>query len=314
MLSTSLRQALMIDMVGEKQDLGNAIALNSSMVNGARLLGPTIAGILISATGEGVCFLINALSYIFVIVSLFMMNLKPHERTVRTKNIFHELHEGFSYSFGFTPIASIILLLALVSLVGMPYTVLMPVFAKNILHGGSHTFGFLMGGVGIGALAGALGLASRKSVLGLGKIIPASAAVFGAGLIVFSFSRSIPLSICLMPIVGFGMMLQMASSNTILQTIVDDNKRGRVMSLYTMAFMGTVPFGSLLAGSLASAIGAPNTIRIGGVLCIAGALIFTRKLDEMRKLVHPIYVKLGIIPEVAEGIQSATELAVPPEQ
>jgi MFS family permease len=197
---------------------------------------------------------------------------------------------------------------------GMPYTVLVPVFAKTILHGGSHTFGFLMGASGIGALAGAFYMASRKNVLGLGKLLPVFAAVFGFGLITFSLSNIFWLSMILMLITGFGMLMQMTSSNTILQTIVDDDKRGRVMSFYLMAFMGTAPFGSLLAGFLASKVGAPNTLIIGGVACILGALIFARKLPELKKLVHPIYVRLGIIPEVASGIQTATELTSPPEE
>lgn len=198
---------------------------------------------------------------------------------------------------------------------GMPYTILMPVFAKEILHGGSHTFGFLMGASGLGALIGALYLASRKSVLGMGKIIPLAAGIFGFGLITFSLSRFFLLSLTLMIITGLGMMLEMASSNTLLQTIVDDDKRGRVMSFYTMAFMGTAPFGSILAGGLANIIGTPNTILVGGISCILGALIFARKLPELRKMIRPIYVRLGFIaPEVSSGIQTATELTVPPEE
>jgi MFS family permease len=301
-------------MVENKDDLGNAIALNSSMVNGARLLGPSVAGILIAFTGEGICFLINGLSYLFVIASLLFMKVKIHHKKKKEAAVLQELKEGFSYTFGFAPIKYIIMLLALVSLMGMPYSVLMPVFAKEILHGDSHTFGFLMGASGLGALSGALYLASRKSVLGLGKVIPLAAGIFGIGLISFALSRYLPLSFLLMIVTGLGMMLQMATSNTILQTIVEDNKRGRVMSFYTMAFMGTAPFGSFLAGSLAKIIGAPNTLIAGGVCCIIGALLFARKLPEIRKLVHPIYVKLGVIPrEVSSGIQSATELTVPPE-
>ena len=308
------RQSFVVEMIEKKEDLGNAIALNSSMVNGARLLGPSIAGILIAFTGEGICFLLNGLSYFFVIVSLLFMKISP--RTINTQNtrVLKELKEGFSYTFGFAPIKYIILLLGLVSLMGMPYTLLMPVFAKEILHGGSHTFGFLMGASGLGALIGALYLASRKNVLGLGRIIPMAAGIFGLGLITFSLSRFFLLSLVLMVIIGLGMMLQMASSNTILQTIVDDDKRGRVMSFYTMAFMGTAPFGSFLAGGLASSLGAPITLIIGGVSCIIGAFIFTYKLPELKNAVHPIYVKLGIISEVSIGIQTVTELTVPPEE
>jgi MFS family permease len=308
------RHSFVVDMIEKREDLGNAIALNSSMVNGARLLGPSIGGILIAATGEGICFLINGLSYLFVIVSLLMM--KVNRRKVKSQNshVLQGLKEGFSYTFGFAPMRAIILLFGLVSLMGMPYTLLMPVFAKEILHGGSHTFGFLMGASGTGALIAALYLASRKSVLGLCKIISLSTAVFGLGLVAFSLSRFFLLSLILMLIVGLGMMLQMASSNTILQTLVDDDKRGRVMSFYTMAFMGTAPFGSLLAGGVASRFGAPNTLIIGGIFCILGAIVFANKLPELRKIVRPIYVKLGIIPEMASGIRTATELTVPPEE
>jgi MFS family permease len=308
------RQSFVVEMIENREDLGNAIALNSSMVNSARLLGPSIAGVLIAATSEGICFLLNGLSYLFVIVSLLMMKVTPRKIKTLDTQVLQGLKEGFSYAFGSAPIRSIILLLGLVSLMGMPYTVLMPVFAKEILHGDSHTFGFLMGASGIGALAGALYLASRKSVLGLGKIIPLSAAIFGFGLIAFSLSRLFLLSLILMLITGLGMIMQMAASNTIIQTIVDDDKRGRVMSFYMMAFIGTAPFGSLLAGGLASSLGAPNTLIIGGASCILGAVIFARRLPDLRKMVHPIYVRLGIIPEVASGIQTATELTIPPEK
>jgi MFS family permease len=304
------RQAFVIEMVEKSEDLGNAIALNSSMVNGARLLGPSIAGVLIASTGEGMCFLLNGLSYIFVVASLILMKVKPRSRESKKVNVLNALKEGFSYTFGFAPIKSIILLLALISLMGMPYAVLMPVFAKEVLHGGSHTFGFLMGASGVGALMGAVYLASRRTVLGLGKIIPISAGMFGLGLIAFSLSRFFLLSLILMIVTGLGMMLQMASSNTIIQTIVDDDKRGRVMSIYAMAFMGTAPFGSFLAGSLATFLGAPNTLLIGGIFCFSGAIVFARKLPGLRKLVRPIYVRMGIISEVAKGIQSSTGLSV----
>jgi MFS family permease len=308
------RQSFVIDMIEKKEDLGNAIALNSSMVNSARLLGPSIAGILISITGEGVCFLINGFSYVFVITFLLMMRITPRKRTVQNTNVLQNFKEGFRYTFGFIPIRYIILLLALVSLMGMPYTVLMPVFAKTILHGGPHTFGFMMGATGIGALIGAVYMASRKNVAGLEKFIPWFAAIFGFGLITFSLSRNFILSLFLLLITGFGMLMQMTSSNTILQTIVDDDKRGRVMSFYTMAFMGTAPFGSLLAGSLASKVGAPNTLLIGGIACILGGLIFLRKLPEIKKSIRPIYIRLGILHEVTAGIETVTLLTLPPEE
>jgi len=280
------RQSFLVEMIVKKEDLGNAIALNSSMVNGARLLGPSIAGILIATAGEGVCFLINALSYFFVIGSLMLMKVTPKGIKPIQKSVFKEFKEGFSYTFGFVTIKYVILLLALVSFMGMPYAVLMPVFAKEIFHGGPHTFGFLIGASGLGALMGALYLASRKNIAGFDKIIPLAAGIFGAGLILFSFSRNFVFSLVLMVITGLGMMMQMASSNTLLQTIVDDDKRGRVMSFYAMAFMGTAPFGSLMAGGLAKIIGAPYTLLIGGISCVLGALVFTRKLPEIAKTIH----------------------------
>ena len=280
------RQSFVIQMVEKKEDLSNAIALNSSMVNGARLLGPSVAGMLIAVTGEGICFMLNAISYLFVIWSLMLMKITPTDSKHARKSVFRELKEGISYTFGFAPIRYIILLLALVSLVGMPYTVLMPIFAKEIIHGGAHTFGFLMGASGLGALIGAFYLASRRNDKGLEKIIPLSAGVFGIGLIMFSFSHVFVLSLILMVITGLGMMLQMASSNTMLQSIVDDSMRGRVMSFFTMAIMGTAPFGSLLAGSSAKLIGAPNTVLIGGISCILGAMVFSIKLPEIIKVLR----------------------------
>ena len=282
---TPARQSFVIQLVEKREDLGNAIALNSSMVNGARLLGPSIAGVLIALTGEGICFLINGVSYLFVIASLLMMKVAPHEPRKKDIHVIKELKEGVSYALGFAPIKNIIFLLALVSLMGMSYTVLMPVFAKEVLHGNSHTFGFLMGASGLGALTGALYLASRKSIVGLCNIIPLASGIFGLALIALSFSRFQGFSMALMVIVGLGMMMQMASSNTILQTIVDDDKRGRIMSFYTMAFMGTAPFGSFIAGTLAKYLGTPNTILFGGLICIGGAVVFSLRLPELRKMI-----------------------------
>jgi MFS family permease len=228
--------------------------------------------------------------------------------------VWQELKEGWEYVAGFVPIRSILLLLALVSLVGMPYTVLMPIFAADILHGGPHTLGFLMGASGVGALAGALMLAARKSVLGLGRVMAMAAALFGAGLIAFAFSRNLALSLALMLVTGGAMMTQMAASNTILQTIVEEDKRGRVMSFYSMAFLGMAPFGSLLAGGLAARIGAPDTLLISGAICIVGAGWFAAHLPELRQHVRPVYVRLGIISEIASGIQNASVLRTPPEE
>jgi MFS family permease len=271
------RQSFVIELVEKKEDLGNAIALNSSMVNGARLLGPSIAGIIIATVGEGVCFFINAVSYLFVIFSL--MKIKVHNKRTnnhKRKHLLKELREGLSYTFGFAPIRSVILLLALVSLMGIPYAILMPVFVKQVLHGGSHVFGFLMGASGFGALIGAIYLAARKNVIGLEHVIPFSAIAFGGGLIIFSMCRVYLMSILLMVIIGLSMMLQMAGSNTILQTIVDDDKRGRVMSFYTMAFMGTAPFGSLMAGGFADILGVSHTLTLCGFVCVISACIFLK--------------------------------------
>jgi MFS family permease len=302
------RHSFVYDMVGNREDLGNAIALNSLMFNGARLIGPSVAGLLLAVTSEGICFLINALSYIFVVASLLMMNVKIQKQNARGSHIWKELREGLDYAFGFAPIRHLLLLLTVVSLTGMSYQVLMPVFAKDILEGGSQTYGFLMGSAGLGALAGAVFLASRTTVLRLGRLVPASTLLFGTGLILLSFSRIFAASLILMSMIGAGSMLQAASSNTILQTITDDDKRGRVMSFYTMAVMGTAPFGSLMSGALARAIGTPTTVLIFGIITIISALFFLRKLPELRKLVRPIYVRLGIIPEVAEGIQKSEEV------
>lgn len=291
------RQSFVVKMVNDKADLSNAIALNSSMVNGAKLLGPSIAGILIATVGEGYCFLINAISYVFVILSLLLMKIGPIEKRLRKTNLFSDLKDGFSYAFGFIPICYIILLLALVSIMSMPYLVLMPVIAKEMLHGTSLTYGFLMGASGAGALAGALYLASRKSVLGLGEIIPMATFILSIGIIGFAFSRNVYISIAFLVITGLGLMLQLASSNTIIQTIVAEDKRGRVMSIYTMAFMGTAPFGSFMAGSLAKLIGASFTLLIGGLVCMAGAVLFYLKLPEIRRNVRPIYISLGVIKE-----------------
>jgi MFS family permease len=305
------RQSFVIQMVEDRADLGNAIALNSSMMNAARLLGPSIAGVIIAAVGEGYCFLIDGFSYLAVIASLLAMRIVKVQQRSAKKAILQELKEGWSYVIHFVPIRSILLLLSLVSLVGMQYTVLMPIFAGQVLHGGPHTLGFLMGASGVGALAGAVFLATRKNVLGLGRMVPSAAAAFGTGLIALGLSRSLWLSFVIMLFVGGAMMTQTATSNTILQTIVEDDKRGRVMSFYSMAFLGMAPFGSLLAGGLAQRIGAPRTVVINGIICIAGAGWFASRFSTMRELVRPIYRTLGIIPEVATDIGGV--LQTPPE-
>jgi MFS family permease len=292
------RQTFLVEMVEDKRDLGNAIAMNSSMVNLARLVGPSLAGAVIALSGEGYCFLIDGLSYLAVIASLIAMRLKPAVIKRTSDSIITQLKEGWSYVSDFVPIRTILLLFALVSLMGWPFTVLMPIFAGTILHGGPHTLGFLMGAVGIGALISAISLAVRRTVLGLGKMIPISTAAFGLGLIIFGTSRLLWLSLLMMFVCGFGMMQQMAASNTIIQTIVEESKRGRVMSFYTVAFVGMASFGSLLAGALAHAIGAQRTVMLSGAFCLAGAAWFATRLRDIRKYLRPIYSSLGILPPV----------------
>jgi MFS family permease len=302
------RQSFLVEMVGGREDLANAIALNSSTFNAARLVGPSVAGVLIAAVGEGVVFLVNGLSYLAVLAALLAMRLPP--RAPRAGPLVparRHLGEGFAYVTRFAPIRAILLLLSLVSLAGAPYVVLMPVFAADVLHGDAHTLGFLTASIGVGALCGALLLASRRTVRGLGRYIVAAVATFGAALVAFSLSRSVWLSLLLAFLSGFSLMVHMASSNTIVQTIVDDDKRGRVMSFYAAAFQGTMPLGSLLAGSLAGLVGAPRTLRLGGVACLVGALAFARTLPAIRAQVRPIYARLGIPREVATGLEAATE-------
>lgn len=282
------RQTFVLEMVEKREDMSNAIALNSSLFNGARLIGPSIGGVLIAAVGEGMCFLLNGLSFLAVIFCLLAMRVTPPKIEAKETHILREMKDGFSYAFGFAPIRYLILLIALVSLVGMPYTVLMPVFAGEVLQGGAHTLGFLMAASGTGALIGTMYLAARRTAPGLGGIVTAAAAIFGGGLILFSFSRMVTLSIILMMVTGFGMIVQMASSNTILQTIVDDDKRGRIMSLYTMAFVGMAPFGSLLAGGIASSIGAPHTLLLGGACCIIASIFFAVKFRNLNYATNDI--------------------------
>ncbi len=290
-----IRQSFIVQMVDSREDLSNAIALNSSMVHGARLIGPTIAGILVAGVGEGICFAINSASYLAVIVALAAMRVKPLPPRLQHHDVLREFREGVRYAFDFKPIRSILLLLALISLMGMPYSVLIPVFASEVLHGNSHTYGFLMTAAGCGAFAGAFYLASRRSVLGLGMVIVRAAILFGIGISAFAVSTSFALSMLSLIVAGFGAMTLVASSNTIIQTIVDEDKRGRVMSFFTMAFIGMTPFGSLLAGALAGSIGAKETVLSGGICCLAGGLIFFRQLPLLRKIIRPIYIDKDII-------------------
>ena len=294
------RQAFMVKMVEDRRDLSNAIAINSSMVNVARLIGPSLAGILIAVTSEGWCFLIDGISYIAVIASLLMMRLHAPVMERRTTSTLTELKAGWTYVSEFVPVRTILLLFAVISLMGMPFVVLMPIFAARVLHGGPHTLGFLMGAMGVGALVSALSLAARKSVLGLVRMIPIAAAVFGLGLIGFGLSRVFWLSMIMVLIAGMGMMQGMAGSNTIIQTIVSEDKRGRVMSYYTMAFVGMAPFGSLLAGTLAHAVGAPWTVIANGSAVLLGAAWFATQLPAVRREIRPIYREMGILPPEEE--------------
>ncbi len=308
-LDLPLRQSFVVEMIENKEDLGNAIALNSSMVNAARLVGPAIGGVVISWAGEGWCFFLDGASFLAVLAALLRMTVRARPPKARhAGGAAAEMREGWDYTWGSRPMRSIIALLALVSLVGVPYTVLIPIYADRVLHGGPHTLGLLMTAIGAGALAGAVWLASRRSVLGLGAVIPWAAAVFGAGLVAFAFSKTLWLSLPLLMITGAGFMVQMASSNTIIQTIVDDDKRGRVMSFFMMAFLGTAPFGSLLAGSMADRYGAPETLVFGGVCCLLGAAWFATGLEDLRAAVRPIYRRLGILPDPAAAIAETNRL------
>jgi MFS family permease len=294
---TPARQAFVVEMVEDRRDLANAIALNSSMVNGSRILGPAIGGAVIATVGEAWCFTIDGVSYLFVIASLMAMHVRAAVTpAVPGSHILDELRAGFRYVAGSVPIRTALILLAIVSAMGMPYTVLMPVIAATILNGGPHTLGFLMAATGVGALAGALYLASRRSVVGLGRVTMVASLAFGGSLVAFSLSRSLWLSLAILPVVGGGFMVQMASTNTILQTIVDDRLRGRVMAFYTMAFLGTAPIGSLIAGVVADRLGAPATIAIGGLACVAAGTWFGLRLPQLRALIRPIYVERGILP------------------
>jgi MFS family permease len=281
---TPARQSFVIEMVASRDDLPNAIALNSSMVNAARLIGPSIGGVLIAAVGEGWCFAADAASYLAVIGSLLAMRISPRAPRTSKAHVLVELRDGLRYVASVVPIRSILLLLAFVSFTGIPYMVLMPIFAAQVLHGGPHTLGLLTASSGAGAVIGALWLASRRGVLGLPRVVCLAGGSFGAGLVAFGLSRSIWLSMPLMLVTGAGMMVQMAASNTLLQTLVDDDKRGRVMSFWTMAFFGMMPLGSLTAGVLGSRIGAPATVSWGGVATIAAVLLYARKLPELRRL------------------------------
>jgi len=292
---TPARQAFVVEMVEDRADIPNAIALNSSMFNASRIVGPAIGGAIIAAVGEGWCFAIDAISYVAVIFSLLAMRL-PAAAVARLREpMLRELRSGVQYVFGFAPVRELLLNVALIGTMGMPYAVLMPVFASNILHGGPHTLGLLMTASGIGALAGTVYLASRHTVVGLGKVIVVSTMLLSLGLMVFSQSHVLWLSMLALPLVGAGMMLQASSANTILQTLVDERLRGRVMAFYSVAVLGTQPLGSLAAGVLADRIGAPRTILLGAVACVITGVWFAIRRPRLAQYVRPIYVERGIM-------------------
>lgn len=300
---TPARQALVVEMVTNRADVPNAIALNSSMVNGSRVIGPALGGVIIAAVGEGWCFAIDAVSYLAVLFSLLLMRLQPKEHAAPGVPLLHDLQSGFRYVADSIAIRSFLVLLAVVSTAGVPYTVLMPAVVAETLGGGPDLLGWLMGASGAGALAGALYLASRRTVVGLGRVILIGSLAFGTCLVAFSTTRSVWLAVPLLAFAGAGFIVQAASTNTIIQTIVDEQYRGRVMAFYTMAFFGAVPIGSLISGVVATYVGAAMTIRIGGIVCIAAGLWFAMRLPALRAAVRPIYITRGIIapPDVDPG-------------
>jgi MFS family permease len=303
------RQSFLVQMVDDREDLSNAIAINSSMANGARLIGPAIAGLVIAAVGEGWCFLFDGLSYFAVIASLLMMRLKPVEIRRTALSMLEEMREGWDYVRTFRPIRTILLLFALISLMGYPYGVLMPIFAAQVLHGGATTLGWLTGASGIGALVSALSLVVRRSVVGLTRMLQIASAMLGTALILFGLSHTLWLSLALMVFAGFGLMQGSSASNTIIQSLVPEDKRARAMSYYTMAFFGAAPFGSLLAGALAHRIGAPHTIILTGACCIAGSLWFTLELPKVKAIIRPIYQQMGLVPHDVDLISGEHEAA-----
>jgi MFS family permease len=290
------RQSFLVQMVEDRTDLSNAIAINSSMANGARLIGPAIAGLVIAAVGEGWCFLLDGFSYFAVIASLLMMSIKLMEIRRSASTMLEQIREGWDYVRTFRPIRSILLLFSFTSLMGYSYSVLMPVFAGEVLHGGAHTLGWLMGASGVGALTSALSLAVRKSAVGLTRMLQIATAMLGSALILFGLSHMLWLSLVLMVFVGFGLMQVASASNIIIQSLVTEDKRARVMSYYTMAFFGAAPFGSLMAGALAHQIGAPYTVMITGACCIASSLWLALELPKVRAVMRPIYQEMGLLP------------------
>jgi MFS family permease len=300
------RQAFLVEMV-DRDDIINAIALNSSMLNGARVVGPGIAGIVVATVGEGWCFLLNAISYVAVIGALLMMHVRRKPLVHSPVSAWESVVEGFAYSWDTKPVRALLLLLGLVSLMGMPYSILMPIMADGILHGGSNAYGLLLSASGVGALAGAATLTMRRHIRGLGRWVAVSAIGFGVTLIAFSLSRVLWLSALLLVPAGFFVMIEMAASNTLIQSMIPDRLRGRVMSVYSMMFMGMAPLGALGAGIAAAPLGAPGTIAIGGVACIGGGLVFGAGLARLRgparELIVAQQVAAGAPPDEATRLQ-----------
>ncbi len=301
------RQALLVRLVRGTEDLPNAIALNSSLFNAARLVGPAIAGMLIGWVGEGPVFVLNAVSYLGVLGALAALHL-TEEPSEPAGPVLRNIARGFAYAFRFVPIRDLLTLLAAFSLVGIPYVVLLPVFATDILGGGAGTLGLLTSSAGFGAVLGALSMASRDTVVGLGRVIVRASALFGAALLAFAFSEVLWLSCSLLMAIGYAVMVVTAAINTMLQTLVDENMRGRVMSLYTMAFIGMSPLGSLAGGAIATRFGAPLAVSLSGLGCLALAIWFSRRLAPLREIVYPVYERMGILPEVARGLQTASTI------
>jgi MFS family permease len=323
------RQSFLIKMVDDRADLGNAIAINSSMATMARLIGPMIAGIIIGFSSEAWCFLIDGVSYIAVLYSLFAMRVEPMKQHRVHASMWVQLKEGWHYVSTFLPVRTILLVFSLNSLMGIPFVVLMPIFAVQVLHGGAHTLGFLMSATGLGALASALSLAARKNVRGLFRMIPLAGATFGLGLIGFGLSHVFWISWIMLVFVGMGMMQGMAASNTLIQTLVSEDKRGRVMSYYTLGFTGMAPFGALLAGTLAHALptktlalfgspfvltGEQLTIIFNGSIVVAGALWFSSQMAKLRPIIRPIYQEMGIIPATENLTEELAEEEIAAEQ
>jgi MFS family permease len=301
------RQSFIGELV-PREDLMNAIALNSSMIQSSRVLGPALAGLLVGWLAEGPCFLINAISFVAVLGSLFAIRSRTAHRTSPEGTTMSHLREGFEYVRHTRPVRALLLLVAFVSIFGLPYSVLMPIFASEVLKGGPRALGVLLGSAGVGALGGALTLASRRRVHGLGRVVAISVAVLGSSLVLFSLSRNFVISTLLILPVGFSLMLQMSASNTLVQTMVPDKLRGRLMSFYAMSLMGMTPFGSLLAGALASLIGAPGTVAAGGALCVAASLLFWSRLPSLSTEATPLLVAQGALPGDPAEAGSVSEI------